>query len=196
MKVLFINRKQLGVTLILIGLMLTLFAFEKTFEDKLKVTLLIQNDIKYLKQYNIAKEGYSYKLPSEWETEVKSFKGGEILYHNDFQSGNAVVHGFVEVLKIKDKLKLYLENSKVISEKQNKVYDYSISEIKVKDMEGYAIHYKIEVKPDLFYVATEYFIDGKDIILRFSFFVREDNYKENMPAVFNTIVRTIERIKG
>lgn len=192
MRVLYINRKQLGITVLLIGLMLVLFAFEKKFEDKLKLTLLIQNDIKYLKQYETGKEGFFYKLPSEWNTSEENFNGGEILYHNNFQSSDSVIHGFVQVINIKKELKSYLEQSRIISEKQNKVYEYSISPVKVKNNSGYLVNYEIEAKEGIIYKCYEYFIDINGKVIRFSFYVRENSYKENMTGVFNAIVNTVE----
>ena len=40
-----------------------------------------------------------------WTTKEKKFSGDEIMYHNDFQSSDAVIHGFVEVWKSKQDLK-------------------------------------------------------------------------------------------
>lgn len=191
MRVVFINRRQLGVTIILIGLMLILFVFEKNFDDKLKLTLLIQNDIKYMTQYNTGVKDIIYKLPSEWKTSVENFSGGEILYHNDFQSDNSVIHGYVQVLNIKKDLKTYLDQSRIISQKQNKIYNYNINTIKIKNYNGFLINYKIESKSNL-YICNEYFVNVNGEIVRFSFFVRESNYKENMPTIFSTIVKTID----
>ncbi len=191
MRVVFINRRQLGVTIILIGLMLILFVFEKNFDDKLKLTLLIQNDIKYMTQYNTGVKDIIYKLPSEWENSVENFSGGEILYHNDFQSDNSVIHGYVQVLNIKKDLKTYLDQSRIISQKQNKIYNYNINTIKIKNYNGFLINYKIESKSNL-YICNEYFVNVNGEIVRFSFFVRESNYKENMPTIFSTIVKTID----
>ncbi|MGE5626763.1 MAG: hypothetical protein ACM3X7_01465 [Solirubrobacterales bacterium] len=192
MRVLYINRKQLGITLLLIGLMLVLFAFEKNFENKLKLTLLIENDIKYLKQYDTGKEGINYKLPSEWKTSLENYTGGEILYHNNFQSSDSVIHGFVQVINIKKELRSYLEESKIISEKQNKIYEYNISPVKVKKNSGYLVKYEIEAKQGVVYTCYEYFIDINGKIIRFSFYVRENSYKENMAGVFSVIVNTVE----
>ena len=89
-------------------------------------------------------------------------------------------------------LKLFLDESKKISEKQNKIYDYNISPIKVNNFKGYLVNYKMEVKKGIIYRCYEYFIDGKGKSIRFSFFIREENFKENMPEIFSTIVKTAD----
>ena len=194
MKIIFINKKRLGVTLIIVGLMVVLLAFEKNFDNRLKLTLLIENNIKYLKQYTVFQGELTYKLPSEWLTKEEKFAGKEIMYHNDFRTENLKINGFVQVIKIQKNLKEYLEESKIISAKQNPVYDYSISAIKVKSFKGYLVDYRIEVQSGELYRCNEYFLDLQGQIVRFSFFVNENNYKENMPAIFSTIVKTVEKV--
>jgi len=195
MKVIFINKKRLGVTLIIVGLMFVLLAFEKNFDNRLKLTLLIQNDIKYLKQYTAMQAGITYKLPEEWLTKEENFSGGEIIYHNDFQTKDSKIHGFVQVLKMPKNLKQFLDESKIISSKQNLIYDYNISTIKVKDFKGYLVEYNMEVKSGENYKCIEYFLNDQGDVIRFSFFVNENNYKENMPAIFSTIVKTVDKLR-
>ena len=192
MKVVVLNRRKLGVTIVIIGLMLVLFGLEKKFDGRLKYVALMQNNINSLKQYEGLDKKFSYKLPSEWQTKEYKFGGEEVIYHNDFTSEDAVVHGIIEVWDMNVDLKTFLDKSKEISEKYNKLKDYSITPIKVKKSDGYLVNYTMETAPGIYYKSYEYFIKNDSKFFRFSFFVREANFKENMPTIFKTIVETFK----
>ena len=107
----------------------------------------------------------SYKLPVGWTDKRKKFSGDEILYHNDFQSSDAVIHGFVEVWKNKQDLKAFLANSKNISEEQNVIKNYKIDNIIINGKKAYLVQYLINVTDSDWYKAYEYFIeDGKSVL--------------------------------
>ncbi len=190
MKLIIINRKRLGVTIIIIGLMLVLFSLEKNFDARLKFTALIQNNINSLIEYGALNQKFTYKLPAEWSAKEKKFSGNEIIYHNDFNTKDFKIHGFVEVWNLNKDLKTFLEESKKISSEQNLYKAYEIKPITINDKDGYLINYTIITSANQNYKGYEYFIRNKDKFFRFSFFVREDNFKENMPTIFKTIVQT------
>ncbi|MTK10824.1 MAG: hypothetical protein F8N39_01505, partial [Clostridiaceae bacterium] len=60
MKLIIINRKRLGVTVIIIGLMFVLLGLEKKFDAGLKFTALIQNNISSLQKYEALDKKLSY----------------------------------------------------------------------------------------------------------------------------------------
>ena len=88
MKLIIIDKKKTGVFIIIVGLMLILFCLELNFEGRLKLTSLIQNNIKSLKLYKVTEKNITYKLPGEWTTQQEKFSGGELIYHNRFISNN------------------------------------------------------------------------------------------------------------
>jgi hypothetical protein len=190
MKLIIINRKRLGVTIIIIGLMVVLFSLEKNFDARLKFTALIQNNINSLVGYEALDKKFTYKLPAEWITKEEKFPGNEIIYHNDFNTKDFKIHGFVEVWNLNKDLKTFLEESKKISSEQNFYKAYEIKPININDKDGYLVNYTIITSSNKYYKGYEYFIRNKDKFFRFSFFVREDNFKENMPTIFKTIVQT------
>ena len=192
LKIIFINRRKLGITVILLGLMITLMGISKQFDDKLKTTILVENNISLLDDYNALNGKISYKLPEGWTTREKKFPGDEIIYHNDFQSSDAVIHGFVEVWNSKEDLKIFLENSKKISEEQNVIKKYKMDSIIINSKKTYLVHYLINVTDNNWYKAYEYFIDDKDQFYRFSFFTREVNFKEAYGAIFESIIDTFK----
>lgn len=189
MRVIVLNRKRLGVTIIIIGLMLVLFGFEKNFDGRLKYVTLMQNNINSLKQYEALNNKFSYKLPSRWTTKEYKFGGGEIIYHNEFSSEDAIIHGMVEVWDSKEDLKVFLDKSKNISNEFSKNENYNITPININKHEGYLLTYS-QLSGGKRYQAYEYFLRNSNKFIRFSFFVREDNFKENMPTIFKTIVET------
>ena len=192
LKIIFINRKKVGIIVIIFGLMITLWGISKQFEDKLKTTILVENDINLLNNYEALNGKISYKLPVGWTTNEKKFAGGEILYHNDFQSSDAVIHGFAEVWRSKQDLKAFLNNSKNISEEQNVIKNYKINDLIIDGKKAYLVQYLINITDNNWYKAYEYFIDNGKEFYRFSFFTRDVNFKETYGAIFESIVETLK----
>ncbi|SKA82777.1 hypothetical protein SAMN05428976_105105 [Clostridium sp. USBA 49] len=192
MKFIILNRKRIGVTIIIIGLMLILFGFEKNFDNRLKNVVLIQNSVNSLLKYEVPELKFNYKLPSEWKTQKQSFYGNEILYHNDFNSEDAVIHGFVQVWNMKGDLKNFLDKSKNSSAGFAQYTEYSIEPINIKGHEGYLVIYTMKTSENANFKAYEYFLKDKDKFVRFAFYVRDKNFKENMAKMFEVIVETFE----
>jgi hypothetical protein len=190
MKVIVLNRKRLGVTIIIIGLMLILFGLEKNFDGRLKYVALMQSNINSLKLYEGLDKTFSYKLPSQWTTKEEKYEGNEVIYHNSFLSEDAVIHGMVQVWNINEDLKTFLDKSKALSEKYTAAQNYKANPITINKHEGYLVTYTTKTQGENVYRAYEYFIKDKNKFVRFSFFVREENFKENMPIIFKTIVET------
>lgn len=190
--IIFINKKKLGIIVVLLGLMITLLGISKQFDDKLKTTILIENNINLLDTYEALGGKVSYKLPEGWTTTEKKFYSDEIIYHNDFRSSDAVIHGFVEVWKSRQDLKTFLDNSKKISQEQNEIKNYKIDSIIINGKKTYLVQYLINTTGNNWYKAYEYFIDNQDEFYRFSFFTRDVNFKEAYGAIFESIVETVK----
>ena len=196
MKVIILNKKRLGVTVIILGLMVLLFGMERQFDQRLKEAALMYNNISALVKYEGLEKTFSYKLPKEWTASEKKFTGGEIIYHNDFTSQNQDIHGYVEVWNFNGDLKSFLEKSKeaTFRPETTKYKTYSLSSIKVNNPvdKAYLLSYTLEEGAGKGYKGYEYFIGDKGRFYRFSFFVKEANFKETMPTIFKTIVNTLE----
>ncbi|WP_315116734.1 hypothetical protein [uncultured Clostridium sp.] len=192
MRVILINKRRLGVSVIIIGLMLTMFGMQKFFGDRINYTSLMQNNINSLKEYVIMKGEASYNLPDEWNTNEKSFGGEEIIYHNNFQSKDLKIHGFVEVWNLKEDITEFLKKSEEISKDENKILDYKLEVIKINNEEWYLVEYSIKNNYGSKYKCNEYFKKSNGRLIRFSFFVLEENFKENMPTLFKTIIQTFK----
>lgn len=172
--------------------MMVLFGLESKFDGRLKYVALMQSNITSLESYEEPELKFSYKLPSEWTTKREKYSGGEVLYHNDFTSEDATIHGFVEVWSVKEELKSFLDKSKGLNQQYAVYSDYSVTPVTVKKHDGYLMTYTMKTSPDAIYKGYEYFLKDKDKFYRFSFFVRDKNFKENMPTIFKTIVDTFE----
>ncbi|MBU5486205.1 hypothetical protein KQI86_17950 [Clostridium sp. MSJ-11] len=192
MRVILINKRRLGVSIIIIGLMLTMFGTQKFFRDRINYTSLMQNNINSLKEYVITKGEATYSLPSEWNTSERSFGGEEIIYHNDFQSKDLKIHGFVEMWNLREDITDFLKKSEEISKAENKILDYKLEKIKINNEEWYLVEYTVKNNYGSKYRSNEYFKKNKDKLIRFSFFVLEENFKENMPTLFKTIIQTFK----
>jgi hypothetical protein len=195
MKIIILNRKRLGVTAVVLGLMIILFGLERGFDERLKQAALMYSGIDSFVKYEGLNKSFSYKLPKEWSSVVESVSGGEVLYSNRFTSPDKVINGYMQVWSLKGDLKTFLEKSKEISYSQDpsKYKNYDISSIKIKDNEGYLLSYTM-FSPNYneYFKGYEYFIGCKNKFFRFSFFVNEKNFKETMPNVFLTIAETLE----
>lgn len=191
MKVLIVNKKRFGVTMIIIGLMLVLFGLEKNFDNRLKIAALIHNDVSSFKEYNILMDKISYKLPSNWETNEQIVNGQDIIYNNSFIDKKKNMHGFIQVWNYKGDLKTFINHSKEASEGQQIDYTkYNIVPIDINNMKGYLTEYSI-LKEDKEYVAYEYFLKLEERFIRVSFFVQEEYYQESIQTVFNSILKSI-----
>lgn len=190
MKIIIMNKKKLEVFLTLIVLMAILFGVGNVIKGHLKPVSLMQDNIKPLKEYKVLDGSFTYKLPLEWGTGVKSFPGDQIIYHNDFTSDDLLTSGFVQVWKEQENLKEFLDRSREISEKQNKLENYKIKSTKIKDREAFSIKYNISSK-EVSYIAHEYFIKHNKGFIRFAFFSRSDKFKEDKIRLYESILNTI-----
>jgi hypothetical protein len=193
MKFIIINRRKLGVTAIILGLMVVLFGFGKNFDAKLKEASLIYNNINSLVKYEGLNNTFSYKLPKEW-TATEEKLGDEIIYHNRFTSQDKVIHGFMQVWKYEGDLLKFLELSKETNLKTqpSKYKEYDISSINLNNNKVYLLKYSVDTGNNNYYKAYEYFIGCTGKFFRFSFFIKEKDFKETMPNIFETIVKTLE----
>ncbi|AYD39137.1 hypothetical protein D4Z93_00575 [Clostridium fermenticellae] len=191
MKFIILDRKKIGVTVIIIGLMFILLGFERQFEDRLKFTVLLQNNINSFVEYNALNKTLNYELPKGWSTKEQKFSGGEIIYHNDFVSNDNKIYGYVQVWNSNKNLKAFLEESKKISSKQNLYEAYKLEPIIINNIKGYLVKYIILTSYDAEFNGYEYFLNQDGKFLRFSFFTKKDNFKEDMPIIFENIVKTL-----
>ena len=191
MKLLIFNKKTTGIYIIIIGLMLVMLGAVNKFDERIKSTSLIYNNIKALKVYSIENIKYTYKLPKNWSTEEEKVSGEEIIYHNSFISNDGGLHGYVQVWKLRRDLENFIEDIKINSEVENRIYDYKVTNYNDSNIKGFKVVYKINTKNDN-YVAYEYFIKLKENFIRFSFYTKEKEFKESMENNYETLVKYLK----
>lgn len=190
MQIITISRKKLGTAIILIGIVVLVLGFTKSFSGKF--TSLIKNDTNSLSEYTELNGRIKYKLPAKWQVKKQGISGNEILCHSDFRSNDGKISGFFQVWTFKGDLKTFLKNSKSISDKQNLYKYYSLKDIALDGKRGYLLKYNITKPVGDSYIGEEYFIENRSEFCRFSFFVKENDFKENMSNIFKTIVETLK----
>lgn len=195
MKVIEVNKKRIGVSIILIGLMLILLGLAKNFDPMIKETVLMEKSSNKMKSYSALKKHFTYKLPKTWNASEEKFNSNEVIYHNNFLSQDKTINGFVEVWNITEDLSSFLEKSKNISEEQNIIKTYNISDVNVSGHNGYKISYILTNPKDINYKCLEYFIKHKNMVFRFSFFIKENDYIESMITEFENIVKTFNYVE-
>lgn len=191
MKIIKTDKKKSGVAIILFGLMIILFAFAGYLNDRVSYTMLVPYQWGPLKDYHGLNGSLNYKLPKDWDTSFKDLSSMDILYHNEFISPGFTVHGFVQAWRLNRDLKTFLIKSKEFSEKQNTIKNYKLDAVKINQSEGFFVTYIIETKNNTDYRALEYFIKNNNGFIRFSFYMKDSFYKENMKASFENIVKTL-----
>ena len=94
-----INKKQLGVTLVLLGLMAMLISGEFLFKDRLKEVALVDTEMSIMKLITSSEGRVSYKLPESWSYSEKSFPDDGIIHYSEYSSKDKSIIGYASVAK-------------------------------------------------------------------------------------------------
>ncbi len=142
----------------------------------------------------IALDGkFSFILPDSWTTWSESFGGDEIVYHLYFKAPNKKINGFIQVWKLNVPLKQFLDESKKSSVGIVSFKYFNIKEIMPNKKRGYLVEYSRMTENGEYIKAYEAFIEGdENLIYRASFFVKENEWKNYHPIIFNKIVKSFE----
>lgn len=186
-----INRKQLGVTLVIIGLMTLLFSAEAVFKRKLNQVALLDSDMKTMKVMNIRDGEIAYKLPESWDLEEKSFPSEAIINYNEYRSRDKIISGFMSVEKSSETIEKAIERHKVVVEESYTLKNYTSSKIVLSSGEAYRVSYEYTPEKSGQYIAHEYYLDKGEYLVKFTFYVVKDRYKDTMVIAFNTIVESL-----
>ncbi|SHI03368.1 hypothetical protein [Clostridium grantii] len=187
MKVLFIDAKKVGLLTVTIMCMAFLFYLGGIFQTKEVV-----ETVGGYKEYSINEGEIKYSLPEKWETNLRIFDGGEITYHNEFFSEDNQIRGFIQVWSKPNDLKLFLEESKGVAEKQGSTKNYNIKNTLIKEKEAYIVTYNVELGGSEIYSAYETFIKYKNGFLRVSFYFKKDTKEEEVLKEIDIIVNSLK----
>lgn len=191
MHIIFLTKKKVGVITIIIGLMILLFGIGYTFDGGLRFTGLMQNNIYSLKNYDLPKQKFSYKLPSEWTTTLRDLSFSGIIYHNEFVSSDSYLSGVVEIISTKEAVNTYIDNSKSFKDENSFCQNYNTSSINIQNERGSLVSYDISYTDKPVYNNHDYYIKKGDNIYKISFSARKDKYKDSLTSIYDTIVNSM-----
>jgi hypothetical protein len=194
MRVLFLRKKNIGMTAVIIGLILILISFSEIFSHKIKEASLPLNNIEKLINYKEANGHLKFSLPSNWGFMKDNISGEEVLYSGSFYSDDSKIKGIVQLWKLDTDIYDFLEDSAYISKAQNKVYNYSINDIKIGNKAFILVRYKLENEKGDIFLAYEYFLPKGKEFVRMSFYVNQKDYKEAYGSMFEALVNNIALI--
>lgn len=193
----FMNRKQLGVTLILISLMVVLVGAEKVFNNKIKLVALMNNNINELKQYETLNGDFVYDIPSGWVVKEKNYPGNYIIYSNEFVSEDMGLVGYVQVINTTKTIEILIKEDRNLMNKDN-IDSYKLALEKINNKEVSKVQYedKTNSKKKKVYLNTVYYLDlGNNKIGKISFNCDNDKYKESYVTVYKTILESFKEAK-
>mgnify|MGYP000297054781 FL=1 len=146
-----------------------------------------------LKKYSALQGEFEFYLPTDWTTMEEAFSGGEIIYHISFTSKDKKIHGFVQVWDINKPLKQFIDESKQAAVGVIDFKYYRVKEITINNNKGYLLDYSRKDNNDKYIKSYETFVEGTNgRIYRASFFVQEQDWKQNYLILFNRITRSFE----
>lgn len=143
--------------------------------------------------YNVMDNTFHFELPDSWYTHEISFTGGEILYHMNFTSHDNRIHGFVQVWKLSEPLKQFVEKSKESAVGVVDFKYFDIKEIMSDNKNGYLLDYSRADPSGEYTKAYEAFIEGfSNKVYRLSFFVPEKEWRNYYKILFDRIIHTVK----
>ena len=178
------NKKQFGITLILVLLMIILVTGENMFTGNIKKVALTNNNIEGLSTYTALDGLLTYKLPDSWDVEEKKYPGNYIIYDNSFISDTMGLWGYVQILNSNDDLEKMVEKEKELISK-NDISDYLVLVKKVV--------FKEKNQKGVTYVNTVYYKKlGENKIIKVLFSASESKQKEDYSIIYKAIIDSIE----
>lgn len=181
------NKKPLKTILILIALMLVLIGSQRFFEDNFKDVALIDNNVGELKEYKVGDSKYTFALPENWSVKELGNASGYMLYNGDFQDENGNIIGHIQIINTDEDVKTLAQtdiNNLVIDHDNEKIDNYKDSKFN-----GIRVDYKTKVKNGYRFQNSVYYVKLDDTkVAKYTFVVKEDNYKDNQRVIFDTIV--------
>lgn len=185
------NRKQLGVTLVLICLMGLLFVGQGIFNDKFQLISLMNNNISDFTEYKDKNNEVSFLLPSEWATSDKTFPGNYITYHKNFSDSTLGIIGYVQLINYSEKDTALIEKDKGYIE--YKIENYNVENYNNKNYSGYKTSFITSENDSKEFFNNVYYIKIKEgKIVKIMFKADEDNYRTNYQDIYKVVVDSVK----
>lgn len=191
----FLNKKQFGITLVLILLMLILVTGENIFNGSIEKVALINNNIEGLNTYTALDGVLTYKLPDSWDVEEKKYPGNYIIYDNNFTSDSMGLWGYIQILNYDESLDEMIEKEKKNIEKNN-ISDYEVKDEKIEGEPVKKIVFKEKNDKGIVYFNTVYYKKlGENKIIKVLFSTSENKQKEDYSVIYKAIIDSLSGTK-
>lgn len=185
------NKKQFGITLILIMLMLILFTGENIFNSNLEKVALINHNIEGLNTYTALDGIITYKLPDSWDIEEKKYPGNYIIYDNNFTSNSMGIWGYVQILNSNEEL-INIINMDKEKLNQESIIQYDVTDEKIESENVKKVVFKEKNDKGVIYINTIYYKklnEGK--VVKILFNASEEKQKEDYSIIYKTIIDSL-----
>ena len=186
------NRKQLGVTLILLFLMGVLLTGEKVFTSNIRRVVLTNNNIGDLNSYSDLEGMVNYRLPDSWDVEEKKYPGNYIVYDNSFVSREMGILGYVQVINSPKTIETIMQDDKDrLKTGKIEMYKTDIEKISGKDV--YKVVYNEIGDKGIVYINTIYYKEiSENKVLKVLFSSSEEKYKEEYKTIYKVILDSFD----
>lgn len=185
------NKKQLGVTLVLILLMIILFSGENIFNNNINRVALINKNIEGLNTYTTLDGVVTYKLPDSWDVEEKKYPGNYIIYDNNFTSEDMGIWGYVQLLNSEDGIERVIEKDKEKLKLDN-ISDYNVKDEKFEEELVKKITFKEKNENGALYMNTIYYKKvGESKIVKVLFNASEKDKKNDYSVIYKAIIDSL-----
>lgn len=185
------NKKQLGITIILICLMGVLFVGQSIFNDKFQAISLMNNNISDFKEYTDSKNQIVFKLPSQWETSEQNYPGNYIISQKNFSDSTVGIVGFLQVVNYPGDINALINKDKGYIE--GSMENYTKEEYSSKNYKGVKVSYISMAKDSKeSFNDVYYFKINNGEVVKLGFNAKEDYYKTSYQDIYKTLADSIK----
>ena len=186
------NRKQLGITLILLGLMAVMISGGEIFKDKLKEVALIEADMNIMKEVSNAQPKVAFSIPEDWTINTKPYTSNNLIYYSEYTSKESTLNGYIKVFASEENIGELIRSDKKLIKDSYRIEDYKTEVIKIDDKSVHLISYIFYNEKREGFVAKEYYLNDMGNIVKMCFYISKDSYKDNMLIAFQTILESFK----
>lgn len=140
--------------------------------------------------YTDEKNSVSFQYPSCFTMNEKSFEGGEIIKHLDFQCKSEGTFGLFQIWRYKNGLLSFLTSAKSVASAS--ISDFSESPVKNHTLHGYLWEYTITNDQMKKFRVNEAFFENNGKIYRMSYFVPLNKWNSEQEQLFNDLIMSLK----
>lgn len=184
------NRKQLGITLILLGLMAVMISGGEIFKDKLKEVALMEADMNIMKEISNDQPRVSFNIPEDWTVSTKPYTSHNLRYYSEYTSRESTLNGYVKVFVGEEDVSEMIKSDKKVVEDSYRIEDYKTEVIEIGDSSAHLVSYIFYNEKKEGFIAKEYYKNQGENTIKMCFYIFQDRYKDNMLIAFQRILES------